>query len=147
MWAYAFDVPVGQVALVVQAEGLVHGVGVEVALFEQAQKYILGDFGVVLGVRGGEQVEADAESFPGVQELGLELGVYVFGGDALLVGGDGDGRAVRVAAGDHGHFVAHHAVIAREDVGGQVSARRMAEMDGAVGVGPGDGYKDSFRHE
>ena len=63
------------------------------------------------------------------------------GGNALLVGADGDGRAVGVGAGHHQHLVALHPVVARENVGGQVTAGDVAHVEGAVGVGPGDPIK------
>ena len=141
-----FDVSVRQESFVVRTEGLTHGVRVEIALVQEAQEHILGDFSVVLGVCRSEQVEADSKSFPGVQELRLEFGIDVLRGDALLVGGDSYRRAMSVAAGNHSHFVAHHPVIAREYIGGQVRARRMAQVDGAVGVRPGHGYEYAFGH-
>ena len=68
------------------------------------------------------------------------------GRDALLVGAYRDGRAVRVAAGDHQHVGAAHPVIASENVGGKIRPRDVAEMQRAVGVGPRDPDENAFRH-
>ena len=68
-----------------------------------------------------------------------------FGGYTLLVGADGDGSAVGIAAGDHQHFVTLHAVIAGKDVGRQVAASNMPQMKRAVGVGPSNGDEDTLR--
>ena len=62
---------------------------------------------------------------------------------ALVVGAHGDRRAVLVAAGDHEHVVADHAVVAGEDVGRQIGAGDVAEVQRAVRVGPGDGDEDA----
>ena len=144
--ACAFDVSVRQESLVVRAEGLTHRVCVKIALVQEAQEHILGDFSVVLGVCRSKQVEADSEAFPRVQELRLEFGVNVLRGDALLVGGDGDRGAMSVAAGYHRHLIAYHPVIAREYIGGQICARSVAKVDGAVGVWPSYGYEYAFGH-
>ena len=63
---------------------------------------------------------------------------------ALLLGAHGDRRAVLVGAGDHEHAVAGGAVVAGEDVGGQVGAGDLAEVQRAVGVRPGNADEDRF---
>ena len=68
------------------------------------------------------------------------------GAASLLLGADGDRRAVLVAAGDHEHVVAGGAVVASEDVGRQVGAGDLTDVEGAVGVGPGDGDEYLFGH-
>ena len=64
------------------------------------------------------------------------------GGDALLVGGDQDRRAVLVGAGDHQHVVAGHPHVPAEDVGGHAETGDVADVARAVGVRPGDGGQD-----
>ena len=64
-------------------------------------------------------------------------------GDALLVGGDQDRRAVLVGAGDHEHVVPGHPHVAAEDVGGHAETGHVADVARAVGVRPGDGGQDS----
>ena len=56
------------------------------------------------------------------------------------------GRAVGVAAGYHQHAVALEPVIAGENVGGQVAPGDVAEVQRAIGVGPGDGDENALRH-
>ena len=104
------------------------------------------DVDVVLGAGGREEVEADAEALPGLEELGVELGGDLARRAALLLGADGDRRAVLVAAGDHEDVVAGGAVVAGEDVGGQVGADDLTDVEGAVAVGPGDGDEYLFGH-
>src|SRR5205814_6098304 len=67
--------------------------------------------------------------------------------DPLAVGLEGDGRTVRVAARDHQHAVAAQALIAREDVRGQICARNMPQVRVAVRVRPRDGHQNVFVHE
>ena len=81
----------------------------------------------VLGRR--EEVKADTKSFPGLEELLVEAGRDVSRGDALLLGADGDRRAVGIAAGDHEHVVAGRAVVAGEDVGRQVGADDLSDVE------------------
>ena len=82
--------------------------------------------------------------FPRLQEQGVIAVDHLGGGDALLVGADGYGRAVGVAAGHHQHAVALQPVVAGEDVGGQVTAGDMAHVQRAVGVGPGNTDENAF---
>ena len=84
-----------------------------------------------------------------VQNIGMTYGLHAAfsaRGNSFLIGSDGNGGAVGIAAGDHQHFVAAHSVIAGEDVGGQIAAGDVSEMQGAVGVGPGNADEYTFRH-
>ncbi len=67
-------------------------------------------------------------------------------GLAALVGLDGDRRAVRVRAGDHQDAVALQPVIAGKDIGRQVGAGQVADVQIAVGIRPGDGNVDRVGH-
>ena len=142
----ALDVAVGEEATVGLAVGLEHRLGVEVAVLIEAGEDVLGDLGVVLGVRGGEQIEADAEPFPAVEELGVVVLEHLLGADAAILGFEGHGGAVRVAAGDHEDVVALHPVVSGEDVGRNVRASGLADVYGAVGVRPSHGNEDAFGH-
>ena len=95
-----------------------------------------------LGVGVGEEVVADAELLLRAQEALVIVLEDGFCGQAVPVGLDRDGRAMRIRAGDHEHVVAAQAMIAREDVRRQINAGQMAHVQVAVGVGPGDGYMD-----
>ena len=94
--ADALDVAVGQEAVVRVAVGHLHRALVDVAPLVEAREDVLGDFLVVLGVGGGEQVEGDSEPLPVVEKLGLVRLVDLFGGYAALLCGQGHGRAVGV---------------------------------------------------
>ena len=78
---------------------------------------------------------------PEVAPVAEELLVVAVGDllrrDALLLGADGDRRAVLVAARDHQDVVAAQALEAGEDVGRQVHAGQVADVQRAVGVRPG----------
>ena len=102
----------------------------------------MGGTGVVLGAGGSEQVEGYAQPLPRLQELLVEAGRHLVRGQLLGLGTDGDGGAVLVAAGDHEDAVAAGAVVAGEDVGGEVGADDLSGVEGAVGVGPG--YADEY---
>ena len=140
----AFDVAVGQEAVVGRAVRLLHRVVVDEALFAHPREHVLGDIGVVVGVGGGEQVEADAEPLPRPQKLALVSREDVFRRHAALVGGDGHRRPVSVAAGHHSDLAAEHPLKASENIRRQVAARRLSDVDGAVGVGPSDAYEYSI---
>ena len=66
-------------------------------------------------------------------------------GHALLAGLDGDGHAVLVGAADEEHLLAVVAQVARVDVGRDIDASEVADVDGAVGVGQGRSNRVSFR--
>src|SRR5512144_1411585 len=66
---------------------------------------------------------------------------------AFPVSGDGDGSAVRVGAGNHEDIVAFEAVIAGDDVAGEMRTGDIAHMDLGVSIRPGNGDEDVFRHK
>ena len=144
--ARALDVAVEQEALLDGAVGQVHLALVDVADLQQLEEHVLGDARVVLRAGGREEVEADAEALPALEELGVEVRRHLGRGAAFFLGADGDRRAVLVGAGDHQDFVAGGAVVAGEDVRRQVGADYLADVQGAVSVRPGDPDKDTFRH-
>ncbi len=94
--ARAFNVTVGQEAAGLRVEQLVLGVLVKELLLQEPQEDVLRCLVVVLGQGRCVEVEADAQPLPHLQDLR----VVAFDDDArlnaLLVGGDGDGRAVTV---------------------------------------------------
>ena len=69
---------------------------------------------------------------------------HLLRGDAFLLGADGDGSAVGIAAGDHEDIVAPHPVVTGEDVGGKVAAGDVTHVEGPVGVGPCDPDEDAL---
>ena len=56
------------------------------------------------------------------------------------------GGAMGVGAGDHGDAVAADAVVAGEDIGGQVGSAELPVVDRAVGIGPGHADEDVVSH-
>src|SRR5699024_10970655 len=57
--------------------------------------------------------------------------------DSFLLGLDQDGGAVFIGAGDHQHVVTRHSHVPAEHVGGDAETGDVANVPGAVGVGPG----------
>src|SRR5699024_3208723 len=94
--------------------------------------------GVVVARGGaGEQVVGQAQLGQilhdhAVVPVGQDLRV-----DSFLLGLDQDGGAVFVGAGDHQHVVTRHSHVAAEHVGGNAETGDVANVPGAVGVGPG----------
>jgi hypothetical protein len=54
---------------------------------------------------------------------------------------------VPVGSGNHQDLVAGQAVIASEDIGGQVGPGKVSQVKRTRGVGPGDSDKDVLAHE
>ena len=87
----------------------------------------------------------DTQFLPGLQEHGVVTFDDFLGGDAFLVSPDGDGSAVGVAARDHQDIVALHTMVTGKYVGAKVAAGDMTEVKRAVGIGPSNSHKDTFR--
>ena len=121
-------------------------VGVNVALIQQGLEYVVG-YGLVIARIGmSEQVEGYAQLFPRLQKHGM-VAVHDLGwSNPFLVGADGYRGAVGVAARHHQHTVSLETVIAGKDVCGQIASSDMAQVQGAVGVGPGYGDKNALSH-
>ncbi len=137
--AGALDVAVGQGAPGRGADRAVGGLLEEVPVGVHAGEQLLHDRRVVAGRRAGVEVVGDAERG---QVLGDDAVVAVgqlLRRHARLVGGDQDRGPVLVGARDHQHVVAAHPHVAAEHVGGHPETGHVADVAGAVGVGPGDG--------
>ena len=145
MWANPLDVAVRQKTGAVGTESQEHGIGVDISLLLKRQEDIVDHFLVVLGVGAGEQIEGDAQLLPGFQELGVVSVENLSRGDPFLLGANGNGGAVAIAAGNHQHLVALDAVIAGENVGSQVTASDVAQVERAVGIGPCRSHQNTFR--
>ena len=143
--AGALDVAVGQVAVAMGAVGQHHVVGIDVALVMEGRENFVNYLLVVLGLGVGKQVEGNAQLLPRFQEHAVVAFDHFFGGNAFLVGPDGDGSAVGVAARHHEDVVALHAVIAGEDVGAQVATGDVTQVQRTVGVRPSHGDENTFR--
>ncbi len=82
----------------------------------------------------GVDVEGNAEIG---ERLLDEVVVFVddiLRGASLLAGRHGDGHAVFVGSADKERFAPAHAQVADIDVGGNIDAGQMADVDGAVGI-------------
>ena len=101
---------------------------------------------MILRVGGGEQIIRDAVTFENFDEAFMKPLVHFLDGLALLIGADGDRRAVRVCAADHKDFISFKPMIACDDITGQMGTCDITNMDFGVGVRPGDGNQNIFRH-
>ena len=146
MGAGSLDVAVRQEALVHQRVGHGSGLLVEVALLKEFEEDLVGRIAMVVRAGASKQVERDAQAAQAVEEFGLLAFHDFLGALAGFLGGDGDGRAVLVAAGDHEHVVSLHPVVTGKDIRRQESPGDVAEMERAVCVGPGDPDKDTLGH-
>ena len=140
--ARAVDVAVGQEPLGLGIVRLAHRLAVEVSVLAEGQEHVVGDGGMVVRSRGREQIEADAEVAPVAEELGVVAVDDLLRGHTLFVRPDRDRGAVHVGAGHHQHVVAGQAVIAGEDVRGEIGACDVPEMQGPLRIGPGNGDED-----
>ena len=74
------------------------------------------------------------------------VAVYdILGGDTLVLGLDGDGYAMFVAAADEEHVFSAQAQEVGVDVGRDVDAGEMSYMYRSVGIGEGRGDKGTFK--
>ena len=100
--------------------------------------------GVVVFRQGGRiAIETDAEAFPGFDDLGVITLDDIARLDSFAVGGHGDRRPMAIGAGDHGNLVAGKAMIASEDVRGQIGPRDLPDVEQIVRVGPGHAHVDT----
>ena len=63
---------------------------------------------------------------------------------AFLLGADGDGHAVLVASADEDDVLLLQAQVAHVDVGGDVDAGQVSDVDGTVGIGQGRCHGGTF---
>ena len=82
---------------------------------------------------------------PGFKELRMVAVQDLLGGYPFLVRPDGDRCAMAIASGYHQDLIAFEPMVSGEDIGSQVAARKMTQMQRPVGVGPSDRHQDTFR--
>ena len=140
--AGALDVAVRKEALGDRVVELLGDLRADVASGVQLPEQLPGHLTVVVGHRGGEVVERDPVPVPLLADERVVAVHDVARRHPLLLGLDRDRRAVGVAARHHQHAVAGDAVVAGEDVGGQVGPGEVADVLHAVRVRPGDGDED-----
>ena len=141
--AGALNVAVGQGAAGRGGDGGAGDLLDHVAVVAHGREHVLDDTVVVAGGRAGEEVVGQPE---GHQILDDEPVVLVGQLASAHAGGvccDQDRRAVLVGAGHHENVVPGHAHVPGEDIGGDTESRDVANMTGAVGVGPRDGGQNT----
>lgn len=143
--ASAFDEAVGQEALLGLAVELALSLAVEVAARVEGAEDILRDAMMILSIGVGEQVVTDAARLEGVQKAHVIILKERARRHAALIRLDQDRCAVRIRAADHQHAVALQPMVAREDIGRQIGACHMPDVQIAVGVGPSHRDVDVFR--
>ena len=144
MGTNALYIAVGQETPAAAAIGQQHIVGVDIALFPQRSKNVVNHPPMIFGVGMGEQVKADAQPFPSLQKLGVIAFHHGRRTDALLVGPDGNGRAVGIAARHHQHLIAAHPVVAGKNIRRQITPGQMPQMQRPVGIRPSHADKNSL---
>ena len=123
-----FHVAVGEVAVAAGAVGEHHPIFIDVLLGKKVQEDFLHHFLVVRSPCGGEEVEGDAHSVPGLEEEGLELVHDLLGGHAFFLGAEGYWGAMLVAARDHQDLVALGAMVPGKDIGGEIGPGQVAQV-------------------
>ena len=141
--AGAFDVAVGQGAAGGRGDRGARDLLNHVAVVAHGGEHVLDDAVVVTGGRAGEEVVGQAERHEVLNDEAVVLIREFARAHASAVGGHQDGGAVLVGAGDHEDVVAGHSHVPGENVRGDTESRNVANMTGAVGVGPCDGGQNT----
>ena len=90
-------------------------------------------------------VERDAELLERVADQRMVAVYHVLGCTAFLLGTDGDGHTVLVASADEDDVLLLEAQVAHVDVGGDVDAGQVTDVDRAVGIGQGRCHGSTFK--
>ena len=144
--AGAHDIAVGEELLVFLIEVLFGDALFELAaLFVHFQKESLCRCGMQRVAGAVVDIERNAQPLEGIL---VELVVFIddlLRRDALLLRPHGDGGAVFVGAADKDGVFAQEAEIANIDIGRQVSADEVPQVQGPVGIGQGRRDQMAFR--
>ena len=144
--ARPLDVAVGKEAPVRLAVRLLPRLRADVPPVVQRREDVVHHSPVVVRPRAGVAVPGNAEFLPHLQVLGVVPRGQLLRRHPLLLGPDGDGRSVLIAAGHHYHLVALEPVVSGEDVRGQVRPRDLANVRRAVHVRPCYADEDPLSH-
>ena len=144
--AGSLDVPIGQGASGRRRDGRHRGLRHQVAVAVHGAEQLLHHGVVVAGGGPGEQVVGQPEALQVLHDHPVVPVGELARGDPLGVGLHQDRRAVLVRPRDHQHVVARHPLVAGEDVGGDAESGHVADVAGAVGVGPGHRGEDGGAH-
>ena len=149
--AGSLDVAIREEPTFLLVEELLRDVRVEVSVVEQGEEELLHDPAMGVGPGRGEEVPVDVEVFPVGEELGVELVDDLLRIDALFIRLDRDRRAVDVRPRHHEHVVATRSPIPGVDVGGEIRAGHVPEVQRALRIRPCNGHEHVlrvvFRHE
>jgi hypothetical protein len=108
--------------------------GFNIPLVVQVQKKVLGDLVVQRKGSPGVIVEQDSEPAETLFHQAVIAIDYLLGRDVLPIRPDGDGNAMLVGTADKQDIVTFEPLITYEDIGGNIGARQMAEVQGAVRI-------------
>ena len=101
---------------------------------------------MILRVRAGEQIVADASRLKETEETGMVLLVDFLDRTSLAVGDESHGCAMRVRPADHQHVVSTQPMVACHNIARKMAARDIPDVDLRVGVGPRNRDQDILRH-
>src|SRR5438874_1322720 len=101
---------------------------------------------MVVRARASEEIEADAELPPGLQELGVEMVRDLARRAMLLLGPHRDRGSMLVGPRNHENVVAEQPIEAGENIGGQIRAGDLPDVQRAVRVRPRDANQHLFWH-
>ena len=141
--AGALDVAVGQGAAGGRGDGGARDLLDHVAVVAHGGEHVLDDAVVVAGGRAGEEVVGQAQGHEVLDDETVVLVCEFAGAHAGAVGGHQDGGSVFIGTGHHEDVMAGHSHVPGENVGGDTESRNVANMTGAVGVGPCDGGQNT----
>ncbi len=144
--AGSLDVPVGQGAAGRRRDGRHRRLGHQVAVAVHGAEHFLDHGVVVAGGGAGEQVVGQPETLQVLHDDAVVPVGEFARGDALGVRLHQDRGAVLVRPGHHQDVVPRHPLVAGEDVGGDAEPGHVADVAGAVGVGPGHRGEDGRAH-
>ena len=138
----SLQIAVGKGPPALRTERLKHLVSVNVTLIEQSKEHVMGNLGVIGGVRRGKYVKGYAQFAPAIDELPMIPGCYFLWSSRFLLSPNGNRRSVLVTARNHQHMIALKAMIAGKNIGWQIGTSDMPQVQWAIGIRPGNTYEN-----
>ena len=135
MWAGAGDVAVGEELMGFLIVVLHRSLLDKLACFIELVEIFGSGFVVFFAAGAAVDVERDAEFGERLFDYLMVTVDDVLWRDAFFAGLDGDRHTVFVAAANEHNFLSLCTQVAHIDVGGYIYTGKMADMDGAVGIG------------
>ena len=143
--ACPLDIAIGHKPLAFGAVCLEHGISIEKTLVQQCKENIMDDIGVVCCAGAGKQVEGNAQFIPALEELLVIFRSYFPGSSILLLGTKRNRRSMLVTPRYHEYLIAFETVVPCKNISGQVGSRYMSQMEGTIGIRPGDRNQNMFQ--